>query len=149
MRQSVRENELGKPAGWGTGWPLEEGWSRDMRGTLTPAASPLPFPYTAAPASPGPAPALAGTAADTRAAPRYHGPQWSSLSTTQQNVLTHGYSWRNVGPCLYRDTRVRRYSGAQALTPRPYCTELTRIQIFNHVTMFDKCFNTASICSSS
>jgi len=34
------------------------------RGTLTPAGSPLPFPYTAAPASPGPAPASVGRAAD-------------------------------------------------------------------------------------
>lgn len=36
------------------------------RGTLTPAGSPLPFPYTAAPASPGPAPASVWRAADTR-----------------------------------------------------------------------------------
>lgn len=36
------------------------------RGTLTPAGSPLPFPCTAAPASPGPAPASVCRAADTR-----------------------------------------------------------------------------------
>lgn len=36
------------------------------RGTLTPAGSPLPFPYTGAPASSGPAPASVWRAADTR-----------------------------------------------------------------------------------
>lgn len=36
------------------------------RGTLTPAGSPLPFPYTGAPASSGPAPASVGRAVDTR-----------------------------------------------------------------------------------
>lgn len=43
------------------------------RGTLTPAGSPLPFPYTAAPASPGPAPASGGTAAD-------RGEHWVSVA---------------------------------------------------------------------
>lgn len=42
------------------------GLGHSGRGTLTPEGSPLPFPYTAAPASPGPVPASVWRAADTR-----------------------------------------------------------------------------------
>lgn len=77
------------------------------RGTLTPAGSPLPFPYTAAPASPGPAPASVWRAADTRPST---GLPWRTMGFCHHHhwlkLLSHDYSHTGMLCYVYTGTHV-------------------------------------------
>lgn len=78
------------------------------RGTLTPAGSPLPFPYTAAPASPGPAPASVWRAADTRPST---GLAWCTMGFSHHHcwpkLLSHDYSHTGMLGCVYTEMYMR------------------------------------------
>lgn len=85
------------------------------RGTLTPAGSPLPFPYTAAPASPGPAPASVWRAVDTRPCTRL-APHTMGFSHHQHHskLLNHDYSHRGMFGCVYTEMYIRSRSHTAA-----------------------------------
>lgn len=92
------------------------------RETLTPAGSPLPFPYTATPASPGPAPASVWTAVDTRPSPRL---PWHTMSFSHHHhppkLLSHHYSHTGMLGCVYIGTHAHihpEWSSLRLFSPK-------------------------------
>lgn len=87
------------------------------RGTLTPAGSPLPFPYTAAPASPGPAPASVGRAADRsehRVSVAHNG--LLSPLTPAKSAKSRLFTYRNAQLCLYRGPHTHTHNHTHRVT---------------------------------